>query len=369
MVLVVPMMGDRRATLIVFLVLCSLSISITNIAAVRAAEDSWISLTEMPTARAGIGVAVVEGKIYAIGGSYNSLGETEEYDPATNTWTTKTPMPTPRIYFGIAVVENKIYVIGGDSGNWTVGITPTNVNEVYDPATDTWESLTPMPTTRYAMDANVVDGKIYVIGGGQRAPNSNFDVNEVYDPETDTWTPKTPIPVGVEYYTSAVVDNKIYIIGGAVKVTLNQIYDTETDTWSNGAPIPKGVDAAAAVATSGVYAPKRIYVIGGKQNLDTVNFNQIYDPETDTWSTGTAMPTARYGLGVAIINDVLYAIGGREGWAGSPISAANEQYTPAGYIPEFPSWTPLLIMLIGVLFVMVIYKQKLHKRNQRRDDQ
>ena len=368
MVLVVPMMGDRRARLIVFLFLCSLSISLPNIVAVRATEDFWTTLEPMPTARASIGVAVVNGKIYAIGGSYDSCG-VEEYDPVTNTWTTKTPMSTPRIWFGIAVFENKIYVIGGDSGNWEVGITPTNVNEVYDPTTDTWETLTPMPTKRMAVSANVVNGKIYVIGGGQRAPNTNFDVNEVYDPETDTWTTKTPIPTGVEHHTSTVVDNKLYVIGSAVEVTLNQIYDTETDMWSNGAPLPKGVDAAAAVATSGVYAPKRIYVIGGKQNLDAVNFNQIYDPETDTWSKGTAMPTARYGLGVAIIDDVLYAIGGREGWAGFPISAANERYTPADYIPEFSSWTPLLIMLIGVLVVTVIYKQKLHKQNRRRDDQ
>jgi len=358
------MMGDRRATLITFLVLCSLIISLPSIAAVRAVEDFWTTLEPMPTARAGIGVAVVDGKIYAIGGTYDSLGETEEYDPATNTWTKKTSMPTPRMWVGIAVVENKIYAIGGDSGNWEVGIAPTNVNEVYDPATDTWETLTPMPTPRMNLEANVVNGKIYVIGGGQRAPNNNFNVNEVYDPETDTWNTKTPIPMGVECYASAVVDNKIYVMGGAVGVTLNQIYDTETDTWSNGSPLPKGVDTAAAVATSGDYAPKRIYVIGGKQNLDAVNFNQIYDPETDTWSTGTPMPTARYALGVAIINDVLYAIGGREGWVGAPVSAANEQYTPASYIPEFPSWTPLLIMLIAVLVVTVIYKQ-----NQRRDDQ
>ena len=187
------MMGDRRATLITFLVLCSLIISLPSIAAVRAVEDFWTTLEPMPTARAGIGVAVVDGKIYAIGGSYDSLGETEEYDPATNTWTKKTSMPTPRMWVGIAVVENKIYAIGGDSGNWTSDITPTNVNEVYDPATDTWETLTPMPTKRMAVSANVVDGKIYVIGGGQRAPNTNFDVNEVYDIETDTWTTKTSI--------------------------------------------------------------------------------------------------------------------------------------------------------------------------------
>ena len=98
------------------------------------------------------------------------------------------------------------------------------------------------------------------------------------------------------------------------------------------------MDAAAAVATSGVYAQKRIYVIGGKQNLDAVKFNQIYDPETNTWNIGTSMPTARYGLGVAIMDDVLYAIGGREGWIGAPISAANEQYIPTSdYIAKFYS--------------------------------
>jgi len=358
----------KTASTIVLIFILSFSMSTFLVSPTNAAEDSWTTLEPMPTARAVIEVAVVDGKIYAIGGSYDSCG-VEEYDPVTNTWTIKTPMPTPRIWFGIAVVENKIYVIGGDSGNWTVGITPTNVNEVYDPATDTWEALTPMPTPRMNLDANVVNGKIYMIGGFDYTwPYYSLDENEVYDPSTDSWITKASIPNATDAYSSAVVDNKIYVIGGR-GYSFNQIYDPETDTWSSGTPIPVEVDYASAAATTGEMAPKRIYVIGGKRYMDAVNLTQIYDPEIDTWSTGTAMPTSRYGLGVAIINDVLYAIGGREGWAGSPISAANEQYTPAGYIPEFPSWTPLLIMLIGVLFVTVIYKQKLHKRNQRRDDQ
>lgn len=110
-----PTVGERRAALILLLILCSLMIDLPIIETVRAAEDSWIPLEPMPTIRRNLGVAVVNGKIYAIGGKQDNWGlsTNEEYDPATKTWTTKTPMPTPRSDFGIAVVQNKIYCIGG----------------------------------------------------------------------------------------------------------------------------------------------------------------------------------------------------------------------------------------------------------------
>ena len=58
------------------------------------APNTWEAVASMPTARAQLGVAVVNGKIYAIGGESNDHGPillniTEEYDPPTNTWTTK----------------------------------------------------------------------------------------------------------------------------------------------------------------------------------------------------------------------------------------------------------------------------------------
>ena len=66
------------------------------------AEDSWVVLAPMPTARSMLGVAVVDGKIYAIGGTsgtQNILGTNEVYDPATNKWSSKTPMPYSQILF------------------------------------------------------------------------------------------------------------------------------------------------------------------------------------------------------------------------------------------------------------------------------
>jgi N-acetylneuraminic acid mutarotase len=342
-------MGEQRTALILLLCFAMLTLPL-----VSASEDSWAIMEPMPTARSGVGVVVVDGKVYAI-----VKGINYEYDPATNSWTTKKPMPTPRNSFGIAVVDNKIYVIGGSTGDYTY----TDVNEVYDPAIDTWETKTSMPTKRLGLSASVVDGKIYLIGGRIGEPTyAGVSATEVYDPSTDTWTTVDSITTPVSSHASAVVGKKIYIMGGYTRntggVNLNQIYDPETDTWSNGASIPTGVDGAAAGVTAGTTSTQRIFVIGGKRGIDAVNLNQVYDPKTDTWVSGPTMPTARYVLGVAVVDNSLYAIGGREGWFGSPTSAANERYTPADFIPEFPSWIILPLFLIATL-VIVFFRKSL----------
>ena len=72
----------------------------------------------MPTAREGLGVAWLNGKIYAIGGLNDEtiLAVNEEYDPVKDAWETKEPMPTARYGFAIGVFQNKIYVFGGTIG-------------------------------------------------------------------------------------------------------------------------------------------------------------------------------------------------------------------------------------------------------------
>jgi N-acetylneuraminic acid mutarotase len=288
----------------------------------------------MYEARSGVGVAVVNGKIYAIGGAGKGgfRAFNEEYDPATDTWTFKASMPTPRSSFGIAVYQNKIYCMGG-----YIPEDATGVNEVYDPATDTWETKAPMPTARLNLQASIVNGKIYLIGG-----NSNGTLNEVYDPVNDTWLTKASIPTAVSSYASAVVDNKIYVITS----NLNQIYDAENDSWSLGASAPSPAILASAGATTGVYAPKRIYVFGADAKmpywqLTLRNFTaQNYDLKTNSWTVCASMPTGRFDASVAVVNDRLYVIGGftlefpPDRFTLNPsymFSAVNEQYTPIGY--------------------------------------
>jgi N-acetylneuraminic acid mutarotase len=297
------------------------------------AEDAWATKASMQQARAGLGVVAVNGKIYAIGGYAENgvVGTNDEYDPETDTWTYKTSMPTPMAEFATAVYKNKLYCIR------------ENVNEVYDPATDTWETKAPMPEAQWVRHANVVGGKIYTIGG---APNKTL--NQVYDPATDTWTTKASMPIDAGG-ASVVFDNKIYVIGGFFDEqtinfkTFTQIYDPETDTWSLGKPPTTFVVYGFAEATSGVMAPKRIYVLGwpyGDSAVtpgDPLYTNQVYDPERDSWVVGASIPTRRLAFGVAVVNDLLYVIGGLTEtfdmfWNSNvTLYATNEQYTPFGY--------------------------------------
>jgi N-acetylneuraminic acid mutarotase len=335
----------------------SFSLSSFLIPETKAAEDFWTSMSPIITSRRGLGVAVVEGKIYAIGGGNDwispYLGTNEMYDPATDTWTTKASMPTPRKNFAIAVYKNKIYCISGESGYDPEGLGGiySEVNEVYDPVTDTWETKASIPTPRYGMCANVVDGKIYVMGGGLHSAypvNTCCALNEVYDPETDTWTEKTPLPISVLHAASAVVDKRIYVLGGQAMLFMggwhdyNMVYDVKNDSWSMAAPIPVGCERSAAGATTGVYASKRIYVFGGftEASYTPRNLTQVYDPENNVWSSGAEMPTPHANFGVAVVNDELYAISGwKEGF--KPPSVANEKYTPADHKnPTSPTSSP-----------------------------
>jgi hypothetical protein len=253
-------------------------------------------------------------------------------------------MPTARSAFGIAVYQDKIYCIGG----YTDGFSATGVNEVYNPATNTWETKASMPTPRLNIQANVVDGKIYLMGG---SPNGTL--NQVYNPANDTWQTKASVPTTVSSYASAVVDNKIYVVTS----NLNQIYDAEKDSWSIGAPTPLPAVLGSAGATTGVKAPKRIYVFGADANLPfwqltTRSFTaQSYDPKTDSWTVCAFMPTGRYSASVAVVDDLVYVIGGfttefrTDRFTLNPIytySVMNQQYTPFGY-----GTVPLVVSVVS----------------------
>ncbi|MCW4005241.1 MAG: hypothetical protein NWF04_01380 [Candidatus Bathyarchaeota archaeon] len=301
-------------------------------------EDLWIEKASMHEARARLGVAVVDEQIYAIGGSTSTgqfLGTNEKYDPTSDVWVFKEFMPTPRASFGVAVCQNKIYCIGGLSAveQHPYKRLVSDVNEVYDPASDSWQTLTPLPAPKEGVQANVVDNKIYVLGG-------NSSENYVYDVAADSWAEKASMPVVPQLNSgwscvSAVISGKIHVLGLNSEGAFHLIYDPDANTWSSGAL--NGVAYASAAVTTGINAPKRLYVFSAAYTVWELNpppvTTAVYDPTSDAWGSGASMSTERANTGVAVVKDQLYVIGGEtlEVGMNALASAANEQYTPIGY--------------------------------------
>ena len=324
------------ALLLVIIVL--LFPSLLTVVDVKAEESSLTTLAPMPTARGGLDAAVVDGKIYAIGGGVGASNKNEKYDPTTNTWTTEAAIPTGRSNLATVTIQNKIYAIGGsaDEYPWM----PIAKNEVYDPYTNTWATKAEMPTARTQMCANNVNHQIYVTGGFKLVGPNDFEPSnktEAYNPTTNTWTTKAEMPYAAVKHSSVVIGDKIYVLTSPI-----QIYDTKTDSWSLGSFPPTVQSNADAVTILDEQGHELIYIFGGGETFTYPNdLVQIYDPENDVWGVGSPMPIPRYGLAVAVVNNQIYALGGvTEGGAYGTSSSTNERYTPSESDSLLPTPTP-----------------------------
>lgn len=259
---------SKVVVLIFVLVFLTASLTILSnpVSSASTVENSWVEKAPLPSAESASGAAVVNNVIYVFGASDYS------YNPSTDTWTTIAPVPTPRDSFAVAACDNKIFVIGGFTGN---GEYAYSVNEVYDPSTNTWSTAASMTTARGEMNAATVDGKIYVMGGRTAQAGSTVNITEIYNPATDSWSKGASMPYPVVAYASAVLDDKIYIISGQDEyygsqqnpnpnVQFTQIYNPATDSWSLGSPIPATAFDAGAGATTGLWLRNEFTFLEGR---------------------------------------------------------------------------------------------------------
>ncbi|MBI3977576.1 MAG: hypothetical protein HY331_05250 [Chloroflexi bacterium] len=286
----------------------------------------WTTRASMPTRKDFFGAAVLNGKLFVVGGrnSDGALATVDEYDPAANTWSPRAPLPSARSHLALVAADNgKLYAIGGldyvvgrVQGNATVA----TVDE-YDPATNSWTTRASMPTSRAAMAVAVSNGRIFAIGGWSGPVPDNarptpLAVVEEYDPSTNTWLARTPMPTP-RYTLGAAVDpdGKLYAIGGSpdnvTSVATVEEYDPINNTWRNRAPMPTNrLGLGMAEASNG-----RLYAIGGSPGGAVLATVEEYDPSTNTWTTRASMPTARAGASaISMPNGSLYVVGGNDGY-------------------------------------------------------
>ena len=194
------------------------SSAVNTVYAYNPATNTWTQRANLPRDRGAMGVAVMGGEIYAVGGLIDggtAVGDLTVYDPQSNTWTELEPMPTPRDHLVAEAADGMIFAIGGRPVDIN---SPRAVNEAYDPSTDSWETRAPMPTARAGLGSGVLDGKVIAFGGegNQSAPSGTFSQTQAYDPATDSWESLAPMITARHGTNGAVVNGTIYVPGGGV---------------------------------------------------------------------------------------------------------------------------------------------------------
>ncbi|MFZ5989825.1 MAG: S8 family serine peptidase, partial [Bacillota bacterium] len=203
-------------------------------------SDIWSASPGLSTQSAGGSLASLNGKLYAVGGFgpdiYDNLiykPEIYEYHPGSQSWNHLSTLSSGRASMATAVLNDRIYVIGGENEYDYL-----NNLDVFDPVTRSCIPKASMPTSRSCLTAAVVNGKIYAIGGLRFDNTGGYILNTVeeYDPVRDVWTQKSSMMIPRMAPSAAVVNGKIYVMGGVNPVLgslgIVEEYDPLTDTWS-----------------------------------------------------------------------------------------------------------------------------------------
>ena len=154
-------------------------------------------LPSLPVARGSGELAVLDQKLHFFGGADSNRVEKGDHwvMPIGGTsWTRAASLPNPRTHMGDAVLNGKLYVIGGQRGNDSKLVAQTDVH-VWNPATGKWtaaKSLT-VPRSHISSSTFVLNGRIILAGGEFKHAGSLDDVTE-YDPVSNTWREITPLP-------------------------------------------------------------------------------------------------------------------------------------------------------------------------------
>ena len=165
--------------------------------------------------------------------SHIPLNTNYAYDPKSNTWTTKSPMPTPRHHLQTAVVDGKLFALGGRilgegtptedidkaiSKNEIINRSELNRNEMYDPQTDSWTVRQPMLVKKSGFTAVTSSGGNIYVFGGQGPRHQDLDSVEKYDPIADKWTYEKQMPTQRFGLESVAFGDKIYVLGSEQEI-------------------------------------------------------------------------------------------------------------------------------------------------------
>lgn len=219
-------------------------------------------------------------------------------------WTQRSPMPTARSRAAAALLNGRLYVVGGETATQD-----SAVLEVYIPTLDVWQRLAPRPVAARAPAAAPLAHQLIVAGGCQDA--TALAQVDSFDPETGSWQEMTPLPAARCGGALLNWQDQLYYLGGWDGQTVSAavfVYAPASDDWQPGTALPAPRAFAGAVSL-----PTGMWLLGGYDGSQEQADMWRFDPTTQTWQPQPALPAARAGLAVAADGTSIYAFGGGMG--------------------------------------------------------
>ena len=257
-------------------------------------SSKWQPCNSMLTLRTRVGVTVLDGKLYALGGydGNDRLSTVEFFDPEEDSWFKTSSMNTRRSALGASTLNGNIFVSGGYDGHMSL-----HTVEFFNPETKHWRFTAPMTTLRSAAGMVALDGKLFVAGGHNGL--QIFSSVECFDPQLNTWMSMTAMQsrrcrVGV-----VAMDDCLYACGGYDGNTfLNSLerFSSQEGKWTMLAPMSSR-RSRVALATLGGH----LYAVGGYDGMSNLSTVERYDPVADKWSQVSHMILHEGGVGVGVL--------------------------------------------------------------------
>ncbi|XP_034840229.1 actin-binding protein IPP [Maniola hyperantus] len=269
-------------------------------------KREWEELAPMGIARIQPGVAMLSGRVYAVGGEQGSqiLANGEVYNPQTDKWSNIAPMKEARCEFGLTAWNGNLFAFGG----W-VGSDMGSSVEVYDPASDEWTLTGEMPEPRFGMGVVNFEGLIYVVGGCTHTWRHTRDLL-CYTPATRSWRALAPMRHARSQAAAVVLGAHLYVIGGNAprRTVLASVerYSFDDDSWEEVASLKEARAGCAAGA-----ADDMLLAAGGDSECagerafyrarTTLASVEMYDAARDVWLLAPPLPQSRAEAGAALL--------------------------------------------------------------------
>lgn len=257
-------------------------------------DNKWEEMTGMIVRRQQLGVGVLDGKVYAVGGSDGSLrlSSVECFDPGANFWSFVAPMSTCRSGVGVGVLGGAMYAAGGYDGRSCL-----NTVERFDLEKNLWSPIAQMSTRRSFPGVAVFNNKIYIFGGNDGT--SFLNVVESYDPHINRWCTLAPLTKPRAGIGVAVLGQQIFVAGGndgTSRLDSVEFLDVRSGKWHPAAKMTSARDGVC-LCTIG----SQLIAVGGINGPSYLKSTEVYDPVNNAWELVASMDTCRAAAGVAIV--------------------------------------------------------------------